>query len=223
MLNSFDFVNIILVSVTSSFGHCIGMCGGFVFAYNAKLTDAKFRTKIIYISTYHAFRVLAYVMLGTICGAFGAVAVFSLQSRAYIYFIIGMMLVFLGFSLLKRGKILAILENDMIFNKFIAPNIKNAMKFRNFKSFAILGFLNGLIPCGIVYFFVAMTISSANAFYGALIMLIFGVCTIPTMFAFSYIANYLNDIFKRYMLYLSAVIITIYGLRLAYIGYVAII
>lgn len=223
MINSFDLLNIVLISVTSSFGHCIGMCGGFVLAYNAKLVGAKTHTKIVCVWLYHTFRVLAYVLLGTIFGAFGAVAVFSLQNRAYIYFFLGIGLVFLGFSLLKRGKILAILENDLFFSKFIAPTMKNVLKFSNFKSFAILGFLNGLIPCGIVYFFAAMTISCANALCGAMIMLIFGLCTIPTMFAFSYIANYLNDIFKRYMLYLSAIIIAIYGLRLAYIGYAAII
>lgn len=221
-MSFYDLINVAMISFTASFGHCLGMCGGFVLAYNVKLNSIDTSKRYLYILTYNAFRILAYIMLGACFGAFGSIFALSLQTRSYMYFGLGVFLVLIGISLLKRGKMLEFLENDKIFATMFRPTMKKYLSLSSLRAFGILGFLNGLIPCGIVYFFGAMAISSANVMDSMLIMLVFGICTMPALFGFSFISTMINDSFKTTMHYISSILMITYGFYLSYTGFVAI-
>jgi len=45
----------------------------------------------------------------------------------------------------------------------------------------MIGILNGLLPCGLVYVAVAGAVSSGTVFSGALFMMFFGIGTIPLL------------------------------------------
>ena len=216
-----NLLSIIPMAVLMSFGHCLGMCGGFVIAYNTKLTKKTKFQAFIYALSYHLSRVLAYVMLGILGGFFGSFFKFSQQSLGFLHFFIGILLVIFGIALLKRGALLNFIENDKIWSKFLAKPTKFAMQSENLSGFCLLGFLNGLLPCGVVYTALAMAIMSADVVQGGLIMFVFGIFTIPTLLSFSFVINLLGLKFKNAMLTLSAIFIIAYGIYYTYLGFMA--
>jgi sulfite exporter TauE/SafE len=72
--------------------------------------------------------------------------------------------------------------------------------------------LNGLLPCGLVYFFSITAASTASPFYGALVMFIFGVSTVPALFSLGFFVSlYKNSKFRNLMMSLAAISVIIFG------------
>jgi len=64
---------------------------------------------------------------------------------------------------------------------------------KSLNSFYILGLLNGLLPCGLVYFFAVSAASTGSAVWGAVVMLIFGLSTIPALFSLGVFTSYFTE------------------------------
>jgi sulfite exporter TauE/SafE len=56
----------------------------------------------------------------------------------------------------------------------------------------LIGILNGFLPCGLVYVALAGAIASGDAISGAAVMILFGLGTIPAMFAASVFGKFIN-------------------------------
>ena len=209
---------VIAVAFMSSFSHCVGMCSGFL-SLQALFFKGKSKREILMLSTlYNLARIFAYVVLGALFGAFGAAISFGLQARGLIFFIVGLVIAFIGIALLFRGELLKFVENEKVLS-FVVKIAKERLSNKNLANFLLLGFLNGLLPCGVVYYFLALGILSANFIDSALIMLVFGLCTLPTMLFASFIFNVLSEKFKKIMFEISAVIMIVNGIYLSFLGY----
>jgi putative membrane protein len=141
-----------------------------------------------------------------------------LQARGIIFFIVGLVIAFIGIALLFRGELLKFVENEKAL-KFVVKMAKDRLNNKNLANFLLLGFLNGLLPCGVVYYFLALGILSANAADASLIMLIFGLCTLPAMLLASFVFGLLGEKFKEIMFKLSACIMIANGFYLSFLGY----
>lgn len=235
---NFDIIMIMSVAVLSSFSHCYAMCGGFNLAFlrlnlgandekNAvsvpnnppntasRNTRAKNGVNFTLTLTYHTFRICAYVLLGVLFGAFGNV--FSFLNKGIFFFVLGVFMVLLGIALIFRGQILALIENPFLFNVW-AKKVWQKVNFRGYKSAVVLGFCNGFVPCGLVYFALALAISQKSVSQSALIMLVFGLCTLPALLFFSEFARHIAQRHQSLWIRLTALIIVLYGLYLAYLG-----
>ncbi|MFQ6342604.1 sulfite exporter TauE/SafE family protein [Campylobacter sp. VTCC 70190] len=214
---SIDFLAIISVAFLSSFGHCYSMCGGFILLFinlNSKSNNLFLLTFI-----YHLFRIFSYIFLGIIFGALGNILAINAKVQSLSFFILGVFMVILGFALIFRANILCFIENNVFFSRFIKESIKKSKKFKGLKSAIFLGFLNGFVPCGLVYFFIANAMSRQNIIESILVMLIFGISTLPAMLFFSKISQFFSDFLKNFFNYLSYIIIIGYGIYLAFIGF----
>ena len=161
-MQDISLYTIIAVAFMSSFSHCVGMCRGFL-GLQALFFKGKSKSKILMLSTlYNMARIFAYVALGALFGAFGSAISFGLQARGVIFFIVGLVIAFIGIALLFRGELLKFVESEKAL-KFIVKMAKTSVQKRNLANFLLLGFLNGLLPCGVVYYFLALGILSANA------------------------------------------------------------
>ena len=217
-MQDISLYTIIAVAFMSSFSHCVGMCSGFL-SLQALFFKGKSKREILMLSTlYNLARIFAYVVLGTLFGAFGAAISFGLQARGLIFFIVGLVIAFIGVALLFRGELLKFVENEKALN-FVVKMAKERLSNRNLANFLLLGFLNGLLPCGVVYYFLALGILSANFIDSALIMLVFGLCTLPAMLLTSFVFNALSEKFKKIMFEISAVIMIVNGIYLSFLGY----
>ncbi|MCV3376992.1 sulfite exporter TauE/SafE family protein [Campylobacter sp. IFREMER_LSEM_CL2194] len=213
-----DFIALASIAFLSSFGHCYGMCGGFILAYTQLSKQFKPPFSLL-IFSYHLSRIFAYVCLGIFFGFFGNLFSFSEFAKGIMLFIIGIFMVVLAFALIFKGKLLAFFESSLIFDCVIKKNISRLIQNKSLKSTIFLGFLNGFVPCGLVYFYIAFGMSVQNVYLSALIMLVFGLSTLPALVFFAYFSKTLSEKFQKTASLISYILIFFYGLYFSYIGF----
>lgn len=182
------------------------MCGGILILFNHN------KSTYFDIFTYHFFRIIAYVLIGIIAYFLGYF-INSLNLQIFLYFFLGAFCVFLGFALIVKGNLLALIENQFIYKKIILLlSNKKTSKYKGF----IFGFLNGLFPCGLVYFFVAKSMIAKSFNEAWLNMFVFGLSTLPVMLLGGVFVKEIRKI-KNIQYFLFALII-IYGFYLCYLA-----
>jgi sulfite exporter TauE/SafE len=221
-MDTVNLLTIISIAFLGSFGHCIGMCGGIVLAYSSiKIEPQSSKvSKTVAHLLYNMGRVLTYTLLGAVFGALGGVATFSNTANGILLIVAGVAMVLAGLSLMGKIKFLTVIEHSISSSKFYKNSFQKILHSKSNVSFFILGMLNGLLPCGFVYFFAITAASTASPFYGALVMFIFGISTVPAMFSLGFLSSLASATsFRNMMMSLSSVAVIIYGLFTLYNGY----
>ncbi|MEA1915911.1 MAG: sulfite exporter TauE/SafE family protein [Campylobacterota bacterium] len=221
-METVDFVSIITIAFLGSFGHCVGMCGGIVLAYSStKLSRVNSKSyEAISHLLYSLGRVLTYVVLGATFGYLGGVATFSHMANGVLWLIAGSAMLLAGLSLLGKIKFLNSIEHSFLKTTWYKKSFSKLLHSKSFMSFFLLGMLNGLLPCGFVYFFAITAASTGSAFDGALVMLIFGLSTIPALFGLGFFVGFVqNSSFKATMIKIASILVIVYGLFTIYNGY----
>ena len=215
MIDFSTAVLVLSVAFFSSLGHCLGMCGGFMVAISGFSQGSRA------IIGYNLARFLSYVFLGGIFGAFGGIFVVSIKFRGYLFFLLGILLVLLGIALLRRGWILDFFENNKLLSQIIIKKFGEILRKKQKFGFLLLGFLNGLLPCGVVYYFLAIAIQSGSAIGGISVMVLFGIVSLVMMSFYGIVVKKLSERFKKLMLVTSSIIIIAQGIYLSFIGFMA--
>ena len=221
-MENINLFSIIAIAFVGSFGHCIGMCGGIVMAYSTAKVDSGWSrlTQINAHILYSLGRVLTYTILGVMFGYLGGVATFSNHANGFLLIFAGIAMVLTGASLLGKIKFLTIIEHSLSANAWYQNTFKAMLKSQSLISFFILGMLNGLMPCGFVYFFAITAASTADPLWGGLVMLLFGLSTIPALFSLGFFVGlFKQSSFRALMVKLAAIAVVIYGLLTVYNGY----
>ena len=209
------------IAFLGSFGHCIGMCGGIVIAYSStKVRDDFNRSRESLSHLLYSFgRITTYALLGAIFGALGGVATFSSLGNGILLLIAGIAMILTGFSLLGKIKFLTLIEHSVSKTEWYQNSFKALLGSETLISIYLLGLLNGLLPCGFVYFFAITAASTASPLYGALVMLIFGLSTIPALFSLGFFVGLFNKSnFRNIMIKLAAISVVVYGAYTIYSG-----
>ena len=221
-MEAVNIITIISIAFLGSFGHCIGMCGGIVLAYSTIKIEPKSSkvSKSMAHLLYSFGRVVTYSILGAIFGGLGGVVTYSNTANGVLLIIAGLAMLLAGLSLMGKIKFLTLIEHSMSSSSIYKSAFKKVLNSKSNFSFFILGMLNGLLPCGFVYFFAITAASTASPFYGALVMAIFGLSTIPAMFSLGFLASLSNATsFRNMMMSLSSFAVIIYGGYTIYNGY----
>jgi len=221
-MDSVNILSIITIAFLGSFGHCMGMCGGIVIAYSStKVEDKwnKLQQSFAHL-LYSAGRITTYTILGAMFGFLGGVATFSNLANGLLLLFAGLFMVLAGLSLSGKIKFLTLLEHSFASNSWYTRLFRQLLQTKSFTSFFILGMLNGLLPCGLVYFFAITAASTASPLYGALVMFIFGVSTVPALFSLGFFVGlYKNSKFRNMMMSIAAISVVIFGLYTIRNGY----
>jgi hypothetical protein len=129
-------------------------------------------------------------------------------------------MVLAGLSLSGKIKFLTLLEHSFASNSWYTKAFRQLLQTESLLSFYVLGMLNGLLPCGLVYFFAITAASTASPLYGALVMFIFGISTVPALFSLGFFVGlYKNSKFRNFMMTLAAVSVVIFGIYTIRNGY----
>jgi hypothetical protein len=164
-------------------GHCVGMCGGIVGAVSMHLPQSK--SKVPFLLAYNAGRILSYTLAGAIAGLVGASSFFLahvLPIQHVLYGISSLMLIALGLYLAGIWHGVTYLENaGKAIWKTLQPYSKRYIPVQNFRQAFLLGSLWGWLPCGLVYSVLIAAIATGSALNGGLLMLTFGLGTLPTL------------------------------------------
>ena len=215
MLENIDLIALITIAFLGSIGHCSGMCGGFVIAYTSAKIDPKWKKSYQALShgLYNIGRASSYAILGFIFGYLGSVISVGMEAKGVLFIFIGILMVLMGFSLLGKIKFLTYLENSLAETNFFKRSFRYLLEKQTLTSFYFLGMLNGFIPCGFVYFFLAGAVATASPIAGALIMFIFGVATIPVLFSLGFVVGFLKSgELRKFMMKVSAIMVIFFGL-----------
>lgn len=220
-MSTIDWWVIISIAFAGSFGHCIGMCGGFIVAYSSTKIDSSMSrsAQLIRHGSYNIGRVSSYVILGMIFGALGSLFTVTMEMHGALFIIAGVLMLITALSMLGLSKMLHALEHSFSNFQIFKLLFSRLIKSKSIKSFFALGMMNGFFPCGFVFFFAAKAASSASIIDGGIIMAVFGLATIPTLLALGQSVSFLREVtFRQTMNRIAAVAIAIYGIYSVYYG-----
>jgi len=165
--------------------HCVGMCGGIsgLFAVNANV--ASLRAQFTKAIAYNLGRILTYAIIGAAVAVLGKSAVASIPAlMAPIRLASGVLIVFVGLQLAFGWRILAPLENaGARLWKRIAPAAQGLVPVNTIPQALGLGLIWGWLPCGLVYSVLLLAATTAQPAGGGLVMIAFGLGTMPAMVA----------------------------------------
>ncbi len=162
--------------------HCVGMCGPIALALPRQNNVT---TEIFAKVLYNSGRIVTYMLMGALIGLLGSGFNFvGFQQGLSIFS--GVLLILLvllkGFKNLEftffRPMIHLANKLKFAFGKFIKKKTPWAT--------LMIGLLNGLLPCGLVYIALAASLATGNFIESALYMGIFGLGTFPMMFAIAF-------------------------------------
>lgn len=165
--------------------HCIGMCGPFALMIGGSAGD--WRTSLRRQVIYTAGRIFTYATLGAVAGAAGLYLVRRAPSfinvAATLAVAAGLFLVVQGLKATGMGRRRAVSQTSHPTSCLAVGFIGRFLRSPSHSAVFFAGLFTGLLPCGLVYGFLALAASSENVWQGALLMIAFGAGTAPAMIA----------------------------------------
>ena len=203
----------LLLGLLGSLGHCVGMCSAVVILFDRQPV---FQNKVAW-ALAHAGRITTYSFLGLIFGAFGQAlwSLDKLQAALSILFAIVAFYMASAFIGLAPSPELLLSSLTQRWGRAI-----RAFKSASLPTSYLLGLLWGLLPCGLVLTALVTAIASKAAVYGALNMLIFGVATVPSLFAVKWLAS--KSISRAWSRGLASLVMMLFGFQFAMRGFAVI-
>ncbi len=221
-MENIDLILIFSIAFLGSVGHCIGMCGGIVVAYSSSKIDnsSSWLDESLSHLAYNFGRVTTYTMLGAMFGLMGQVIAFTPTTKGVLFLLTGVLMILAGLSLLGYFKFLNSAELAISKNRWYRDNFRKLIKSKSLNSFYFLGMLNGIIPCGLVYSFAIFSASTASPLWGAIVMAVFGLATIPALFFLGTITKFLQKgSLRGTMMKLASMLVILYGFFTLYKAY----
>jgi uncharacterized protein len=163
--------------------HCVGMCGGIVSALTVQLPRQKTPWSIHL--AYNLGRIGSYMSAGALMGAIGSLGLLLdhwLPVQMTLYVAANLMLIGLGLYLTGMTQTLAFVERagQWLWRR-VQPLTRHFLPVHGMAQALPLGMLWGWLPCGLVYSVLALALLSGSPVRGALIMLAFGLGTLPNL------------------------------------------
>lgn len=197
--------------------HCVGMCGPLALAIPGASKDKGF-TFFLRTIAYQISRISGYGVLGLIVGFFSQGMQFT-GVQPYFSLLSGILLLFLGFfGIIPEVNAFSKYPIIQHFQVKINRIIGTVMTNEHFSTPFVLGFLNAMLPCGMIYIALGTGLSSGNMSEAALYLISFGLGTLPLMFMVSLFGQFLSLQMRRSWQKAIPIIFMISGIILIYKG-----
>jgi len=189
--------------------HCIGMCGP--IALTLPTGRGSWFTRIFGGLMYNLGRTLTYGIMGAL---FGLIGIGFTMGGFQLYLSIAMGVVMIltvlvplvfgsSFNSSKLGgRFFGIFKG--LFGKLLRSGSTSAL--------FIIGLLNGLLPCGLVYVAIAAAVGTGSSYNSAIFMIAFGLGTIPLMLSVSLAGNFMGLAMKKKLNRIVPYVVVIMGL-----------
>jgi len=183
-------------------GHCIGMCGGFVLTLGSQAASR--RDNLVRQVVYALGRVVVYALAGAFVGFGTARLGLSLSDlvplQAILALVAGAMLVAEGFF-----------SAGWVPRPFAASGgcpgatvFATLLRAPHLAAVFVAGVVNGMLPCGLVYAYLALAASAGHIGQSALVMALFGVGTLPAMVLTGLAGSLLTHVWRRRIVLVAA-------------------
>jgi hypothetical protein len=174
---SMDLWTAFLLGLVGSL-HCAGMCGPLALALPAAGNTAP--GYVLGRVAYNAGRIITYCVLGIVFGLAGWTFLLAGLQR-WVSIALGVTLLlglFASRRLAQWNPVTSVVNH-------LKSRMSVLLRCRSFTALAVLGLLNGLLPCGLVYVACAGAAVTGGVFAGARYMAAFGAGTVPMMLVIS--------------------------------------
>lgn len=193
-----------ILGLASSF-HCIGMCGPIAMAL--PLNRRTKGTQLIGLFANNLGRITTYTIIGFVLGTIG----FSLhlyQLFQGLSIVVGVFMILVAW----RKQLLQKIEFQAGFlQKWIVGIMGKLLASNNpFKLF-LLGSLNGLLPCGMIFIAISSALLAQDSIGSAAVMASFGLGTLPGMLLVGFFAQQISGPFRANMSKAFPYIMTVVG------------
>lgn len=181
-MTEFSIVAVFFVGLLGGV-HCLGMCGSIVGILTAQLPKEGARWQ--FHLAYNSGRIASYTLAGAVVGAIGQ-AGFLMRDvvpvQHLLFALSSLMLVALGLYVAGIwGMVRRIEQVGGMLWRHIQPLTRRLLPLSSPSRALLLGMLWGWLPCGLVYSVLVTALASGRAQSGALIMLAFGLGTLPNL------------------------------------------
>ncbi len=205
------------IGVTTSLGHCIGMCGPLIstFSLAQGKTNSRFSSLLPALLVYHLGRINSYAVIGLLFGLLATAARAagpSTMTRAWLFLISGVMMFLMGMGLRGWLPTTRLVESSRL-GRFTAERFMSLVGTRSIAGRYMLGIANGFLPCGPVYAMAAAALASPTPLHGAGTMAIFGLGTMPVLVAVGLGAGRLAPALQRKFNLVAAILVMVVGLE----------
>ncbi|MBU1553927.1 MAG: sulfite exporter TauE/SafE family protein [Gammaproteobacteria bacterium] len=200
--------------------HCLVMCGGIAGALQLSMSGSA-RHKVVLQLLLSAGRLSSYALFGAAVGYFGASAMqLAGASLLWLRLLAGVLLLMMALYISRLWFGLLVLEKvgQHIWRR-VQPVAQGLLPLNSAAKAYAYGLCWGALPCGLVYSTLGWSLASGSAGMGALLMLSFGVGTLPAILLTGSAATLLlklkNHAVFRYSAALLLAIYAIYTIWLA--------
>lgn len=183
-------------------GHCIGMCGPIVTALS--LTHPGRRQGVLFHLFYNAGRLTTYMCIGMLAGWIGHLlnktGTYSFMSKGLLV-LADLFVIAIGLRTTGLFKPLAFIRLEFLDSASLIT--KMVSRLRELPPMAAafpVGLVMGFLPCGFLYAIALAAAGRGSVIGGGLIMLAFGLGTIPALFLFGSAIHWLSTALRTELL-----------------------
>jgi len=195
--------------------HCIAMCGGINLSQtlrtNGETAPASTYSLLLPSILYNGGRLVSYTLVGVLVGALGSVITVSGRFQGVVQLAAGVFMVIMGINML--GLFPALRRFTPRMPKIFAAKVYEQKTGRGP---AVVGFLNGFMPCGPLQAMQLYALSTGSPVRGGISMFLFCAGTIPLMFALGAASSALSGVkgqaFSRRVMQAGAFLVVALGL-----------
>ena len=194
--------------------HCAGMCGGFQLALQTNTIVRSKRQMIEHLLMLNVGRLTTYITAGILLGLLGLAIVNSFDlpriSESMRLFS-GVIILLIGIQLLlKKMRPFQFLETlGASLWQWLSPKMSHTSNLKRQSFFT--GIIWGFLPCGLVYGVLIISVFANSIPATALVMLGFGLGTLPALLLTGGMYQYFRDVFQNQWIQLSGGLFFILG------------
>jgi sulfite exporter TauE/SafE len=184
--------------------HCLGMCGSIISALTLSLPQSvrsQRRLLLTYLAVYNLGRVGSYALAGALAGGLGKALAGTLALR-HGHLVLSLLgaCIMAGIGLYLAGWFPRFAELERIGTPLwsrLEPLARRLTPVNSLPQAFLFGAVWGWLPCGLVYSALIWSTTSGGAVEGALLMLAFGLGTVPAVYSAGVLMNWLARLARR--------------------------
>lgn len=196
-------VTAFLVGLAGSF-HCVAMCGPLALVTDRITITRRWLNRI----QYNGGRIVTYSLMGLVAGASGS---FLHLDRFQAWFSVSIgMLMLLSVAGVRLFAGSSRMLTVSVFN--LKKGLGRLLKIP--QGGFLVGLLNGLLPCGLVYMALGLALAVSSSFKGSVVMMCFGLGTVPALLGVTASRDVIQKWFPSYAIRVRTLVIILAALLL---------
>ncbi|MDY5949811.1 MAG: sulfite exporter TauE/SafE family protein [Helicobacter sp.] len=217
-MNFHDYLLLLSAAFFASLSHCVGMCGGIVVGLNMRQFDSSKILQALANILYFFGRMCSYMFIGLCFVFIGKSFGFSQTAKAIIFIVLGILLFITALIITFYPKMLGNVTPSGNY-AWYKKAFHNALHSKSIAGFFIIGILNGLLPCHLVYMFAIKAADSLSVWHAMLSMFIFSLGTFLPLFLVGFFSQQLfHSTMRRVFLYIAFIIMSYFAFSNVYKG-----